>query len=98
MASSFGWLDYSERERRQMLDVIDLFREKETRDELGIGMVRDVFADMLFPGTSTIQTRARYFLFVPWVYWGLERRRVGSARIAAEARKREVKKLLPAIL
>jgi len=73
-----------------MLDVIDLFREKETRDELGIGVVRDAFADMLFPGTSTIQTRARYFLFIPWVYRGLERKRVGSARIAAEARKREV--------
>ncbi len=26
------WLDYSERERRKMLDVIDLFREHDTRD------------------------------------------------------------------
>jgi hypothetical protein len=65
MPSSFSWLDYSEQHRRQMLDVIDLFREQETRDELGIGTVRDAFADALFPGTSTIQTRARYFLFVP---------------------------------
>lgn len=73
-----------------MLDVVDLFREKETRDELGIGVVRDAFADMLFPGTSTIQTRARYFLFIPWMYRDLERRRVGSAQIAAEARKREI--------
>ena len=33
------------------------------------------FADMLFPGTSTIQTRARYFLFVPWIYgWSGGRR------------------------
>jgi Family of unknown function (DUF6361) len=90
VASSFAWLDYSEHEKQKMLDVIDLFREKETRDELGIGVVRDAFADMLFPGTSTIQTRARYFLFIPWIYRGLERRRVGSARIAAETRKREV--------
>jgi hypothetical protein len=73
-----------------MLEVIDLFREKETRDELGIGVVRDAFADMFFPGTSTIQTRARYFLFIPWIYRGLERKKVGSTHIAAEARKKEV--------
>lgn len=90
MASSFTWLDYSEREQRQMLDVIHLFDEKTTRDELGIGVVRDAFADMFFPGTSTIQTRARYFLFIPWIYGGLEWKEVGSAKIAAEARKREV--------
>src|SRR3712207_8105184 len=70
VASSFTWLDYSEHERRQMLDVIHLFDEKTTRDELGIGVVRDAFADMFFPGTSTIQTRARYFLFIPWIYRG----------------------------
>ncbi len=33
--SAFVWLDYSERERRKMLDVVDLFREHDTRDELG---------------------------------------------------------------
>lgn len=90
MSSSFTWLDYSESERSKMLDVIDLFRQKETRDELGLGVVRDAFADMLFPGTSTIQTRARYFLFIPWIYRGLERQKIGSARIGAEARDREV--------
>jgi uncharacterized protein DUF6361 len=68
MMSAFVWLDYSERERRKMLDVVDLFREHDTRDELGVGSVRDAFADMLFPGTSTIMTRARYFLLVPWAY------------------------------
>ena len=31
------------------------------------GTVRDTIADILFPGTSTLQTRARYFLFVPWI-------------------------------
>lgn len=63
-----------------MLDVINLFRQKDTRDELGLGVVRDVFADILFPGTSTTQTRARYFLFVPWIYHDLERRRRASGR------------------
>ena len=86
--SAFVWLDYSERERRKMLDVVDLFREHDTRDELGIGSVRDAFADMLFPGTSTIMTRARYFLLVPWTYQRLERLRVRSGEIAARARRR----------
>ena len=48
--SAFVWLDYSESERRKMLDVVDLFREHDTRDELGIGSVRDAFADMLYLG------------------------------------------------
>jgi hypothetical protein len=74
-----------------MLDLVDRFREKEARDELGIGVVRDAFADMLFPGTSTIQTRARYFLFVPWIYRRLERRQVSSAKIAARARRDEIR-------
>ena len=90
MTSAFVWLDYSERERRNMLDVVDLFREHDTRDELGVGSVRDAFADMLFPGTSTIMTRARYFLLVPWTYKKLERARVKSGEIGPRARRAEL--------
>ena len=68
MASTFGWLDFSDRDRKRALDAVDLFREEDTRDELGLGVIRDAFADRLFPGTSTIQTRVRYFLFVPWLF------------------------------
>jgi hypothetical protein len=89
--STFVWLDYSEGERRKMLDVIDLFREHDTRDELGIGSVRYAFADMLFPGTNTIMTRARYFLLVPGTYQKLERQKVGSVEIADKARRSGVK-------
>jgi hypothetical protein len=87
--SVFAWLDYSERERRKMLDIVDLFREHDTRDELGIGSVRDTFADLFFPGTSTIMTRARYFLFVPWIYQRLEKQRIRSEQIAQRARRAE---------
>lgn len=65
MASTFAWLDHSEEQRRQILDVLDLFREKGTIDELGLGTIPDAFADMLFPGTSAPRTRPRYFLIVP---------------------------------
>jgi hypothetical protein len=90
MTSTFTWLDFSEHARRKMLDVISAFGEKETRDELGIGVVRDAFADMLFPGTSTIQTRAKYFLFVPWIYVGLEKKRTSSYQVAERARHAEI--------
>lgn len=85
--SSLSWLDYSEHERRKAMEVIDLFREDETVDELGIGTIRDAFADLFFPGTSTIQTRARYFLFVPWVYRQVESDRRASDEVATFARK-----------
>jgi len=65
MPSTFSWLDYSDHERRRVLDVVELFGEKTTVDEIGIGSVRDAFADAWFPGTSTIQTTAKYFLLVP---------------------------------
>jgi hypothetical protein len=91
MASTFSWLDTSERDRRRALDVIDLFEVRDTRDELGMGSTRDAWADLLVPATSTIQTRARYFLFVPWIYQRLARRNVGSEKIARRARQAEIK-------
>lgn len=90
MTSTFTWLDYSENERRKMLDVVKLFSERDTRDELGVGSVRDALSDILFPGTSTIQTRARYFLFVPWMYLDLEKKRTDPGRIADRTRRQEV--------
>src|SRR5687768_8478899 len=95
--SSFAWLDFSEHDRRRALEVIDLFREKETVDELGIGTVRDAFSELLHPGTSVIHTRARYFLFIPWIYLRLERKKISSDRIAGEARKAELQ-LIPSLL
>ncbi|HEX5164137.1 MAG TPA: DUF6361 family protein [Thermomicrobiales bacterium] len=86
-SSAFGWLDHDERERRRMMEVVNLFREKGTLDELGIGTIRDTIADRLFPGTSTIQTRARYFVFIPWIYVQIERDRVPSNRVDVHARK-----------
>jgi hypothetical protein len=66
MSSQITWLDFSEKERKKMIEVVQLFREQDTRDELGIASIRDTLAELLFPGTGTLQTRARYFLFVPW--------------------------------
>jgi len=95
--SSFAWLDYSEHDRRIALDVIDQFRERETRDELGLGAIRDGFAELFFPGTGTVQTRARYFFFIPWIYQHLEQRRTPSAEVKQRARRLECE-LIEALL
>jgi len=90
MPSTFGWVDFAEQDRQRMADVIHLFREQDTRDELGLGSVRDAFANLLFPGTSTIQTRAKYMLFVPWIYLRHEKRQTSSMDIARRARRDEL--------
>ncbi len=65
MASQLGWIDFSSEDRDKVRQVLALAAEKGTLDELGIGQIRDAFADLLFPGISTIQTRAKYFIIVP---------------------------------
>ncbi|NJK31264.1 MAG: hypothetical protein HC927_01970 [Deltaproteobacteria bacterium] len=85
------WLDFTAADRDKMRRVLDLFDEKATVDELGLGTLRDALANALFPGTSSIQTRLRYVLFVPWIYQALERNnRIRSSTVASEARKVEV--------
>ena len=71
-SSVFAWLDYDEREAQRMREVLSAFDDKETIDSLGLGVIRDSISDQLFPGISTIQTRARYFLFIPWICQMLE--------------------------
>ena len=68
MPSMIAWLDASREDQRRMREIVNLFAQSESRDELGIGQVRDAFSDSLFPGTSTLHTRARYLLFVPWCF------------------------------
>ena len=50
MPSSFNWVDFAEDDRRKMMEILYLFRDREIREELGIGTVRDAFSDILFPG------------------------------------------------
>jgi len=95
MTSRLTWIDHDSQARERSLRILALGREKESRDELGIGGIRDSIADQLFPGTSTIQTRLRYMLFVPWIYRALEERRVSPARFADEAKRAEISLIDP---
>lgn len=89
--SSLAWIDFDEAERQRAQRIMALFQERETRDELGLGAIRYSIADHLFPGTSTIQTRLRYMLFIPWIYRALENRVVAEAQLRSEARDTEIR-------
>lgn len=65
MEAGWGWIDFSSKERDRSLSIMSLLRKPGVVDELGIGVLRDALSDTLFPGISTIQTRAKYFLFTP---------------------------------
>ena len=67
-----GWIDFSKSERDKVASVIEGLRKKGVLDELGIAQIRDGFANLFFPGTTTIQTRAKYFLMVPYIFKYLE--------------------------
>ena len=95
MQPTLTWIDLTASDRDKMRRVLDLFDEKGTLDEMGLGSLRDTVSDALFPGTSYIQTRLRYVLFIPWIYRRLEDGRVSSAEVAQVARRAETDLIRP---
>src|SRR5690349_15462648 len=89
--SAIGWLDTDDKQTRRMREVIASLDEKEALDPLGLGGIRDAIAERLFPGTSTVQTRLRYFLFVPWILRDLESARPDRRRFDHQLRLRELR-------
>lgn len=51
-----------------MLQVLKMTSESVALDELGIGRIRDAFADLMFPGVSTLQKHLKYFSLMPQLY------------------------------
>lgn len=95
MPASLTWIDHNPAERERMLRILAQMKQRETRDELGLGAIRDALADQLFPGTSTIQTRLRYMLFVPWVYRNMEEQGVASKDAEKVGRRLETALVKP---
>src|SRR5687768_193065 len=67
--ASIGWIDFSANDRNRVGSVLDLLRPEGMVDELGMGTIRDALANQLFPGISTIQTRAKYFFIIPYILY-----------------------------
>ena len=57
--SQLGWVDFSNEDRDRVKHALSQLAQPGTLDELGIGGLRDAFADLMFPGFSTLQTRAK---------------------------------------
>lgn len=48
LSSQISWLDFAEDDRRTLMEVVSLFKLRETRDELGIGSIRNAFSTCFF--------------------------------------------------
>jgi hypothetical protein len=62
----------------------EALRHAGNHDDLGMGQLRDVISNSLFPGTSVLHLGARYMLLVPWAYLTAHR----GTRNPDELRKR----------
>ena len=60
------------------------------RDEIGFLTIHQRYADHFFPGTSVLHTRARYALFVPWLFEDLAGVTGLAATRALREREREL--------
>lgn len=60
------------------------------RDEIGFLTIHQRYADRFFPGTSVLHTRARYALFVPWLFEDLAGLTGPAAERALRERQREL--------
>lgn len=64
-----GFVNFNTEEKKRVAKVMQLLQESEAIEELGIGRVRDHFSNTLFPGTSTLQHHAKYFVVMPSLYY-----------------------------
>ena len=80
MTFPITWIVHDPDESDRVNRILAALKQGEARDELGMGGIRDSLADLLFPGTSTIQTRLRYFLIVAWCYRQMELRGTRAPR------------------
>lgn len=76
--ASIGWIDFSRAHRARVGTILELLKPEGMVDELGIGIIRDAIADQLFPGISTIQTRAKYFFIIPYILNDYQKIKIGQ--------------------
>lgn len=88
--SALTWIVFDERERELAQQPVDAFREKGTLDELGLRQVQLPVSDQLFPGITTLHTRLRYALFVPWIYAMAEKSKGSPEALDEETRSLQV--------
>ena len=63
-----GYIQSNKEDQARAMQVLKMTSESVALDELGIGRIRDAFADLMFPGISTLQKHTKYFSLMPQVY------------------------------
>ena len=67
MESKIGWIDFSPSQKDRVKRFIDMIDAGGMLDELGVGVIRDSISNEIFPGFSTLYTRAKYFFITPYI-------------------------------
>lgn len=75
-----GFINFSQEELARKNKVLQMVRDQTAVDELGFGRIRDAFANMMFPGMSTLQRRAKYFAVMPSLYYQATKKNYDSIR------------------
>ena len=84
-----GWIDLSQEDRKDVLDILEKLGDKGVLDELGIAPIRNGFSDLFFPGTNTLQTRAKYFFIIPYICKDMEKDPTQYPNYEQELKNRE---------
>ena len=86
----FGWIDFTAEDGETIRNVINTLKDKDEdlRDALGVGVIRDRFANYFFPGTTTMQSSAKYFFLVPYACQRIEKKKFYQLRKYKDELKR----------
>ena len=87
-----GFVNFSQEELARKNKVLQMVRDQTAIDELGFGRIRYAFANMMFPGMSTLQRRAKYFAVMPSLYYQATKKNYNSVRdVRAQIVKWEIR-------
>ena len=75
-----GFINFSQEELARKNKVLQMVRDQTAIDELGFGRIRDAFANMMFPGMSTLQRRAKYFAVMPSLFYQATKKTYNNVR------------------
>ena len=87
-----GFINFSQEELARKNKVLQMVRDQTAIDELGLGRIRDAFANMMFPGMSTLQRRAKYFAVMPSLFYQSTKKKYDNVRdVRAQIVKWEIR-------
>lgn len=63
-----GYIHFDRSEQKKYMAIINRLSQGGAIDELGVGRIRDLYSDTLFPGVSSLHQHAKYFVLLPLLY------------------------------